>query len=175
MSVEIKVIPTVQMPNSWSPHTELVPANWKVTHFYLWLHKPPNLLKVQLKATFNILYKMEFVTSSKGKLALMQLCSDVCGISSETIRGLASLENAVQSSVTLAAWRYPWRYWSASALRLLLTIDGTCKRWEPAGDPNNPTQTPYLQNHPSLEGQAVPRDSRRDSQGSQLLYAFRTG
>lgn len=34
----------------------------------------------------------------------------------------------VQSSVTLAAWRYPWRYWSASALRLVLTIDGTYKK-----------------------------------------------
>ncbi|XP_048953332.1 fibroblast growth factor 2 isoform X1 [Canis lupus dingo] len=43
----------------------------------------------------------------------------------ETIVGLANLESAVQSSVTLAASRFPWRYWSASALRLVLTIDGT--------------------------------------------------
>jgi len=46
---------------------------------------------------------VEFVTSSKGKLALMQLCSDVYVISSETTLGLANLENAGQSSVTLAA------------------------------------------------------------------------
>lgn len=32
---------------------------------------------------------------------------------------------AIQSSVTLAAWRYPWRYCNASAFRLVLSIDGT--------------------------------------------------
>lgn len=54
----------------WTINTCPLMQIGKVTHLYLWSHKPPNLFKVQLKATFNILYKMEFVTSSKGKLAL---------------------------------------------------------------------------------------------------------
>lgn len=110
---------------------------------------------------------MEFVTSSKGKPALMQLCSDVYVISSETILGLANLEKAVQSSVTLAAWRYPWRYWSASALRLVLTIDGTYKRLETcwlSGDPNKPTQAPTFWSTARVgEGQWATRPSRRDA------------
>lgn len=62
---------------SYAGLSMLVPLRCKLEKLptCIYKHKPPNLFKVQLKATFNILYKMEFVTSSKGKLALFYAAS----------------------------------------------------------------------------------------------------
>lgn len=85
------------------------------------------------KATF-IFHKMDSAIHFQiAFFILSELCYKKVSVNllyNKPALDLACGINAIQSSVTLAAWRYPWRYCNASAFRLVLSIDGTLKHTE---------------------------------------------
>lgn len=106
--------------------------NWerKLATFYLGVHKPPNSFSFCLKPHLSFTrWILQYIFKQHFSFCLSSAIKKVSGnlLYNKTAFDLACGIYAIQSSVTLAAWRYPWRYCNASAFRLVLSIDGTLK------------------------------------------------
>lgn len=99
----------------------------EVSHLLSTSTQTTKFFQFLLKATF-IWYKMDSAIHFQvAFFILSELCYKKSQCQPSAAFDLACEIYAIQSSVTLAAWRYPWRYCNASAFRLVLSIDGTLK------------------------------------------------
>lgn len=105
----------------------------EVSHLYLWVHKPSNSSVSALSHTY-LLQDGICNTISSSFFILSELCYKKVSVNllhNKPAFDLACGVSAVQSRLTLAAWRYPCRYCNASAFRLVLSMDRTWKhRWD---------------------------------------------
>lgn len=101
----------------------------EVSHRLSMITHTTKFFQFLLKATF-ICYKMDSAIHFQVAFFIFSELRykkkvNVNLLYNKTAFDLACEIYAIQSSVTLAAWRYPWRYCNASAFRLVLSIDGT--------------------------------------------------
>lgn len=100
---------------------------WKLATF-IYEYTNHQFLQFQLKAR-PIFYKMESAIQFQAAFSFC-LSSAIKKVSVDLLHNqpafdLACGVSAAQSRLTLAAWRYPWRYCNASAFRLVLSMDRT--------------------------------------------------